>query len=389
MVESVRLRDERMARDGFESSVWRREAFGEHAAGSAAVRVAILALPQASVANIAAVYEDLQSVNMLPSPPNTPPRFAVRIVAESTEPRRALSGLTLTPQRALDEERYDAVVIPTLFDDGCLSDPDYGPILTDRERAWLRAQHDGGALFSTMCSGAYALADAGLLDGCACAMHWLYCEAFGARFPEVQVVPRRTLVVSGARREFVSGGVSVYSADVSLFNIARFLGPETALHFATLYGRSWSEALHAQVAQPLAESETEDRVVALAKRFFLDHLAGSGLVNAAAELANLAPRTLCRRFQRATGVSPRTFITTARMERARALLSRGRMPIEDVAAKVGYADRSAFAKTFREKTGLAPARYRGRFQDSVGLNAAGLAAEPAASAPDRAQPRAH
>lgn len=356
-----------MDADAFESCLWRQADVSDQARRTATVSVAVLALPQASLSNISAVFEDFQSVNMLPSEPDAPLRFAPRIVAASTEPRTTLSGLTLVPQALLDEFLYDAVVVPTLFDDGCLSDPDHGPILTEAERDWLRRQRAGGAVFSTMCSGAFALAEAGLLDGHACAMHWLYADTFRTRFPAVEAVTRRTLVVSGDRREFVTGGVSVYSSDVSLFNIARFFGPETALLFATLFGRSWSEALHDHVLMEPLESEVADRVVDLARRFFIDHIAGSGLVSAAAELANLNTQTFCRRFQRAMNRTPRAFITEIRMERARDLLTRSRLPIEEVAAKVGYSDRSTFAKTFRAKTGVSPAEYRTRFQSAAAL----------------------
>lgn len=334
------------------------------------VRVAILALPQASMANMAAVYEDLQAVNVLPPGPVSGRRFLPRIVAADGAQRRTISGLPLTPHASLDDVRtYDAVVVPTLFDDGCLSDPDYGPILSAAERDWLRRQHTAGAFMSTMCSGAYGIADAGLLDGHECAMHSLYAEAFQARYPRVNVLRKRTLVVSGERREIVTGGQSVYSADVSLFMIAHFHGAPLAIEFATLYGRTWSEALHEWSLATAAEVEGGDQVVALAKQFFHMHLADAGLVGGAADLANLNVQTFSRRFRRATGLAPRAYVTGLRMERAMRLLAGSRMPIEDVAARVGYADRSSFAKAFRETAGLPPAEYRTRFQAAARLAA--------------------
>lgn len=343
------------------------------------VRVAILALPQASMANMAAVYEDLQAVNVLPPGPVAGRRFLPRIVAADASQRRTISGLPLTPHAPLDEERvYDAVIVPTLYDDGCLSDPDYGPILAPAERDWLRRQHAAGAFMSTMCSGAYGLADAGLLDGQESAMHALYAEAFQARYPAVNVLRKRTLVVSGDRREIVTGGQSVYSADVSLFMIAHFHGAPLAIEFATLYGRTWSEALHEWSLSSAAETEDGDQVVALAKQFFHMHLADAGLVGAAADLANMNVQTLSRRFQRATGQSPRAYVTGLRMERAMRLLAGSRMPIEDIAARVGYADRSSFAKAFREAAGLPPAEYRTRFQAAARLAASAEPEKPVA-----------
>lgn len=350
------------------------------------VRVAILALPQASMANMSAVYEDLQAVNVLPPGPVAGRRFLPRIVAADTATRRTISGLPLTPHASLDDERvYDAVVVPTLYDDGCLSDPGYGPILGPAERDWLRRQHAGGAFMSTMCSGAYGLADAGLLDGRDSAMHGLYAEAFQARYPRVNVLRKRTLVVTGDRREIVTGGQSVYSADVSLFMIAHFHGAPLAIEFATLYGRTWSEALHEWSLATAVEAEGGDQVVALARQFFHMHLADAGLVSGAADLANLNVQTFSRRFRRATGLAPRAYVTGLRMERAMRLLAGSRMPVEDVAARVGYADRSSFAKAFRESAGLPPAEYRTRFQAASRLAASttGERDSPQAASGDR------
>lgn len=331
------------------------------------VRVAILALPQASMANMASVFEDLQAVNMLAPGPAAGLRFKPRIVAASREPRPSIGGLMLTPHAALDERDYDVVVLPTLYDDGCLTDPGYGPILSNTEHDWLRRQHAAGALLSTMCSGAYALAESGILDGQDSAMHPLYADQFQARFPRVRVQKKRTLVVSGERREIVTGGQSVYSADVSLYMIAQFHGAPLALEFAMLYGKTWSEAMHEETLATAGASSDGDQVVSLAKEFFHMHLADSGLVSAAADLANLNAQTFSRRFQRATGLSPREFVTGLRMERAMRLLAGSRIPIEDIAIRVGYADRSSFAKAFRDRAGIPPAEYRMRFQTAARL----------------------
>lgn len=352
----------------------------EVAVAAPTVEVAILALPQASMANMSAVFEDLQAVNMLAPGPTEGLRFAPKIVATDARPQKTVSGLMLSPHAPLDEKSYDVVVLPTLYDDGCLSDPDYGPILRDAERDWLRRQHASGAFFSTMCSGAYPLAETGLLDGHESAMHALYADLFQARYPEVRVRKKRTLVVSGERREIVTGGQSVYSADVSLFMISRFHGAPLALEFATLYGRSWSEAMHEATLSGVGDEGDDDEVVSLAKRFFHMHLADGGLVSAAADLAHLNVQTFSRRFQRATGVAPRDFITSLRIERARRLLSGSRMPIDDVAARIGYADRSSFAKAFRQRVGIPPAEYRTRFKVSPRL--AKKASEGSAPAPD-------
>ena len=349
--------------------VWHPTVHTQESFETAQVRVAVLALQQASLATIATVVEDLEAVNLLPDAPGAPLRFAPRVVGRGDLAPFTLSGLASPRNAELDDQKYDAVIVPSLFDDGLLSDPLAGPILQPEEAAWLQRQHVAGAVFSTMCTGTFALAEAGLLDGQRGAVHWLYEAPFAARYPNVHVLSRRPLVVSGPRREFVTGGASVYSSDVSLFNITRFFGTAVAMPFAVLYGKSWSDALYEPAPDDVNLGYENDRIVALAKKFFRDHLAEPGLVAAAADLANLTERTLSRRFSHATGMAPREFIIELRMERASDLLARSRLPIDEIAARVGYSDRGTFSKTFKERTGLSPSFYRRRLQASEGLRA--------------------
>ena len=349
-------------------ALWRPADPGEELPARAHAQVAILLVRQASLSNVVTVYEDLRAVNTLEPRDAACERFDIRILAEEPGPFRSLSGLTLDPHGTLDDQRFDAVILPTLFDDGCLTDPDHPALLSPAQRAWILDQHAGGAVFTTTCSGVYLLAETGLLNGHAAAMNTLYAAALAERYPDVAVQTRRPLVVSGPARNFVTGGDSIYSADVSLFNIARFMGPDLALRYARLYGKTWTEALHDHAEPGTAPDAPQDRMMDLARSFILGHLSEPGVVGAAAELANVSPRTFSRRFRRAIGRDPRSYVTDMRMARARDLLARSRMPIEDIAHRLGYADRTSFTKTFRARNGLPPAEYRMRFQGAAGLS---------------------
>ena len=329
----------------------------------ARTRVALFGVPQLSASSLATLYEDLIAVNTLSPRDSDCDRFSVDILGTP----ETVSGFPITGTKSLGDTLYDCVIIPALYDDGCLSDPDYGPLLDAAQIAWLRHQHAQGARMSTVCSGAYILAETGLLDGQEAAMYTLYADAFATRYPKVKITTNKGLVVSGEHREIVTGGQSVYSADVSLYTIAHFTGPEIAMTFAGLYGRNWTEALHAAPQEAEALETLDDRMVALARHYMLTHMGETGVVGSAAALANLAPRSFARRFVRATGQSPQAYLAATRMARARDLLAGSRMPIEDIAAKVGYGDRTSFSKAFRARTGLPPAKYRLQVQGAYGL----------------------
>ena len=355
-----------MSSHGAGDSLWGCDAGDE----PAQFRAAIPLIPQASLSNVLAMYEDMIAVNTIAAAHGIARPFDVRIVGETAEPFTGLSGATILPNGTMTAgDRFDCVLLPVLYDDGCLSDANYGPILAPVTLDWTRAQHAGGARFSMMCSASLALADTGLLDGHATSMFPLYAEAFRARFPDVTLPPNQTLIVSGDQGEFVSGGDSVYSSDVSLYTIRQHLGPEIALQFARLYCKAYDEVLYDMAAPHRVDVASSDRTVALAQHFMLSHLDAPSLVSATARMVNMSDRGFSRRFQRATGQPAREFVLDRRMERARSLLSESRIPIEEIAARVGYADRAAFAKAFKRKTGATPASYRAKFQVPANLRA--------------------
>jgi len=149
----------------------------------AKTRVALVLVEHASLANVFACFEDLMATNPLADTPPERPQFAPRIVAADPTAFRSLTGATVVPHRGLDPDvGYDAVIVPVVYDaDGYLSTVDPAPMLTKCERDWLRDQHRGGALITTMCSGAFVLAEAGLLDGHESSMIPLYEHTDGSQ----------------------------------------------------------------------------------------------------------------------------------------------------------------------------------------------------------------
>ncbi len=344
---------------------WVAQNAGEDAFEHARHRVALWLVAHASLANVFACFEDLMGANPLADTPPDRPMFAPRLVAADPSSYRSLSGALVQPDRGLEPDvQYDAVIVPVVYDAyGYLSGQRAAPIVTPDERDWLVDQHRGGALIVTTCSGTFPIAETGLLDGHTCSVIPLFENTFRTRFPDVEAVTNRTIVVSGPRRELVSGGFAVYSADVSLYTVAHFCGAPLAVLIADLYGKAWETPLDGRVGDKAREGsrDLEDATVRLARRFIAGHLGAPSVIQAAAELAHISERTLRRRFVRALGMTPREYPRTQRIERACDLLVRSRLPIDEIAARVGYADRSTFARAFREAQGLPPADYRRRF----------------------------
>lgn len=355
---------------------WVTQDAGEEAFENARHRVALWLLAHASLANVFACFEDLMGANPLSDTPPDRPMFAPRLVAADPSSYRSLSGASVKPDRGLlPDVQYDAIVVPVVYDAyGYLSGHEATPIVTPSERDWLLDQHRGGALIVTMCSGTFPLAETGLLDGHRCSVIPLFEATFRTRFPDVEGVTNRTIVVSGADRELVSGGFAVYSADVSLYMVAHFCGAPLAVLIADLYGKAWETPLDGRVGTRACEGarDLEDATVRLARRFIAEHLGAPSVIHAAAELAHISERTLRRRFVHAIGMTPREYLRTQRIEKACDLLVRTRLPIDEISVRVGYADRSTFARAFRGVQGLPPADYRRRFHRPARMRKEGI-----------------
>ena len=207
------------------------------------------------------------------------------------------------------------------------------------------------------------MAEAGLLEGCEATTHWNYEDHFRRLHPGVRLIRRGTLVASGPGGRLITGGASVYPSEISLQIIAGHAGLAAAQQFAHLFGRYWRGDLAALRAETGAEPpEIDDAAVAVACAWSEANLDSNGVVRAAAAAAMLTERTLVRRFRRALGIAPSDYAAEKRMERARLLLETTRLPVEEVAARVGYAESSAFRRAFQRRTGLAPAEHRRRFK---------------------------
>ena len=334
------------------------------------VEVAILALPRASLSGVYALHDDFRAIGRYPGALPPACRFRPRILTLSGAPEPGVTGAVVHPHGGLDDAaEAEIVLLPPLLDDG--RPEGVGAGAPARLGAWLRARHAEGAVVAGLCTGAFPMAEAGLLDGREATTHWLFEPDFRRRFPAVRLISRGTLVATGPGARLITGGASVYPTEVSLQIIAAYAGVAAAQQFAHLFGRWWRADLEGVDGGPAPE--VDDAAVALACAWIERRLETAGLVRGAAAAAMLTERTLNRRFRRALGLSPAEWVAKRRIERARALLETTRLPVEEVAARVGYAEAAAFRRAFRRAAGLAPGEYRRRFKTPAGPGIRALA----------------
>jgi transcriptional regulator GlxA family with amidase domain len=216
---------------------------------------------------------------------------------------------------------------------------------------------------TSVCTGAFALAEAGLLDGHRATTHWSACAALTDRYPDVEVDVDRIHVRDGDR--WTSAGVTA-GIDLALALVEDDHGAELAHAIAgwlVVYVRrsGGQTQFSAQLAAQPARSEP---IVEL-QRWLPDHLGEDLSVPALAARAAMSPRSFARRFRAETGTTPAAFVEALRVESARRLLETSSAPVATVAAATGFGGPETLHRAFARRVGTTPDQYRRHFTRSA------------------------
>jgi len=324
--------------------------------------VALLAAPGVTGSTLYGLYDVLNSSGrdweLVMSGTPGQSAFAPVIVAHSADLLEGGNGVHLVPQsRLADHAAPDIAIVPEIH----LPPQAFHPSDFTAECAWLRGVYEGGGIVASVCSGAMVLAATGLLDGQEATTHWAYSEALARAHPGIRVRPERTLI--GARegeRVITSGGGASWH-DLALYLISRYAGAEEAIKIARLYLIDWHREGQSPFAALLSSHCVEDAAIACAQDWIADHYSDPAPVAGMAAASGLAERSFNRRFVKATGLTPMSYVHTLRLEEAKQMLETEECSIEDIAVEVGYEDPSFFRRLFRRRVGITPGAYRRRF----------------------------
>lgn len=325
--------------------------------------VSLVALPESTPAVLYGLYEVFAGVGTaweeITGQPTGVGTIDVRLVAPTREPFTCMMDVPIAPHAAFaDIDRCDIVIIADLAV-GLDEDP-RGK--WPQVAAWVREQHDKGALICTVCTGAVLLADTGLLDGCEATTHWSVADTMRRHYPAVTLRDERILVPAGEGHRIITGGGASSWEDLSLYLVARFAGQDEAVRIAKLFlfgDRSEGQACYAAAILPRRH---EDAAIAEAQTWIGGHYAAAAPVARMAERSGLPLRTFKRRFKQATGYTPVDYVQTLRIEEAKQMLETTGEATDAVAHMVGYEDPAFFRRLFKRRTGVTQARYRQRYR---------------------------
>ncbi len=284
------------------------------------------------------------------------PWYRFMVVAGDEPPIRTKAGFSIdTPYRLADLRCADTVVVPM-----------WQPALAPRPELLdaLRAAHAQGARMLSLCTGAFLLAAAGLLDGRRATTHWMYAGELARCYREVDVDPN-VLFVDAGNGIFTSAGTAA-GIDLCLHIVRLDHGAEVANKVARrMVVPPQRDGGQAQFVDAPVPATPDDDVIGRILEWAVGHLHEPLTVDDLARRALLSSRTFARRFRAVTGTTPMQWLLRQRVLHAQRLLEATDLPIELVAQQCGFGTATSFRTHFRRLAGTSPAAYRRTFRLDV------------------------
>jgi AraC family transcriptional activator FtrA len=312
-------------------------------------RVAIVLCPQVSLGSLGLMMDLFRMGNQLPGPH----RFEVKrisqdgvSVAHEDGQLRVDGDISLLPD-------MDLVVVPSMWTQGgeaVASHPGLVNALRDLPPK---------VLVVTVCTGAYFLAASGRLDGLRATTHWMLAGGLQAAFPALCVDARENLVEQGV---LICSGGSMAGVDAGLRAVQLLAGRDAAKALARMLVTDLQRGPQTRFMPPPGAQRHADREVRVLQDFMSERYAQPLTLDDMAQRIHVSVRTLQRRFLAAVGMTPMQYLQVVRIERSKDLLESERLPVAEIADKVGYQDRVAFGRLFKKMAGMTPAAYRQKCQ---------------------------
>ncbi|EGT5682175.1 GlxA family transcriptional regulator [Cronobacter turicensis] len=276
------------------------------------------------------------------------PFYVLETWSEQGGAVRSSAGVTVSSQPLSDVARADTWLV------GGVINPLEAPA-SAAVAAFLRAASDHSRRIAGICTGAFVLGDAGLLDGKRVTTHWAHAQALEARVPQARVESDRIFITDGA--VWTSAGMTA-GLDMALGMVEKDLGAEVARAVAHRlvmhHRRSGGQTQHSEM---LALSPRSDRIQS-ALEYARKNLSRALTVDELADVVHLSPRQFSRLFREETGKSPAKAIEGLRLEAARLMIEQSRLSMDAIAREAGFRDRRHMREVFVRGFGVPPQALR-------------------------------
>ena len=314
--------------------------------------VEVLAFPEVQLLDVAGPLQVFAVANDQATRPREPLPYRTRVVAPAGAQIRATAGLAFATEPLPDPaEPLDTLIVAG--GQGVMQAAEDASLVD-----WLRARAGAARRTASVCTGAFLLAAAGLLDRRRAVTHWEYCDLLSRRHPAVTVERDPIFVHDGPM--WSSAGVTA-GIDLSLALVEEDLGHAIALgvarYLVMFLKRPGGQA---QFSAALSLQSADDHFADL-HGWLAGHLAENLSLSRLAARAAMSERTFLRRYREATGLTPARAIERLRIEAARQLLAETRLSAKRIAVRCGFGSEETMRRSFVRLQGVSPQDFRQRF----------------------------
>ena len=285
-------------------------------------------------------------------------KFKVQIASWQKQPILTSNGLSLMPHCAIEEvEHSDVYLIPS-------TTADIDQTLENNKELIkvLRELKNSNAILGANSTGAFLLAEAGLLDGKVATTHWQLAKRFRTDYPQVTLRPDQ-LITHDGNILCDGGGLAWY--DLGLYIIELFCDHQTAQATAKTFVIDTGRVNQLTYSPLISKKYHQDKMVRNVQEWMeLNFHTQVQIADIGRQFA-VSNRTLIRRFKEAIQMTPSQYLQEVRINSAIKLLVQTNKTVDEITHLVGYADTSSFIKLFKDKVQYSPTRYRARYKRSL------------------------
>jgi transcriptional regulator GlxA family with amidase domain len=252
-----------------------------------------------------------------------------------------------------DLDMVDLIIVPALGNDI------ESAIKNNKKNIeWVMDQYKNGAEVASLCTGAFILGAAGLLNGKSCSTHWGFADTFRSMFPEVNLTIEK--IITDERGIYTSGG-ALSSLNLVLYLIGKYYSRETAIYCAKVFELEIERNNQSQYIIFSGQKKHEDEQIKTAQLFMENNVGDKIIIEKLSSKFSIERRNFDRRFKKATGNTPLEYMQRLKVEAAKKYLEKSRKTVNEVMYKVGYSDVRAFREVFKKITGMSPIEYKNKY----------------------------
>mgnify|MGYP000927210388 FL=1 len=313
-----------------------------------------------NLSSIVGAYKILSRANSLWQERGKDPVFQIQLAGLQTEVDFYDGLFSVKPNTHVSAiSRTDLILIPSLNHNFDLAIRENTEMID-----WIRSQYRLGAELASICTGAFFLAEAGILNGKSCSTHWSAADVFRSRFPEVRLQPDR--LITDENGIYTNGGAYSFLQQM-LYLVEKYFDRETAVLCSKIFQIDMDRQSQSSFIIFSGQKKHNDELVKKVQDYLESNVQEKWSVEELSSRFAVGRRTFDRRFSKATGNSLIEYAQRVKMEAAKKALESTRKTVQEIMYEVGYSDLKAFREVFRKVTGVSPVEYKMKWGRELGI----------------------